>query len=196
MIHRARVPLCIPKTWSALIGRTNRLRFEGVPATNDAARRRLRYRPGTAAASGRMLAHRTRFVVFVEPRVYSLFPTTIRTKREACRWILGRFRRRWPLLKFGVVPFGYASKYHSDGGRTRECALTCRPLRTVVRSKTRPHPLSRTCSARYALCSIVARAALGSRYRALCSPPRCPSEVCLSRRLCPSRVISCKPTLA
>jgi hypothetical protein len=127
MIHRARVPLCIPKTWSALIGRTNRLRFEGVPATNDAARRRLRYRPGTAAASGRMLAHRTRFVVFVEPRVYSLFPTTIRTKREACRWILGRFRRRWPLLKFGVVPFGYASKYHSDGGRTRECALTVDP---------------------------------------------------------------------
>ena len=33
---------------------------------------------------------------------------------------------------------------------------------TVVRSKPRPHPLSRTCSARYALCSIVASAALGS----------------------------------
>jgi hypothetical protein len=28
MIHRAKVPLCIPKTWSALIWRKNRLRFE------------------------------------------------------------------------------------------------------------------------------------------------------------------------
>src|ERR1700719_801848 len=131
MIHRARVPLCIPKTWSALIGRKNRLRFERVPATNDATRRRLRYRPGTAAASGRMPAHRTRFVVFVEPRVYSLFPTTIRTKREACRWILGRFRRRWPAFEIWSGPLGYANKYHSDGGRTREFALTCRPLRLI-----------------------------------------------------------------
>jgi hypothetical protein len=92
----------------------------------------------------------------------------------SARSALARFDVGGSLLKFGVVPFGYASKYHSDGGRTRECALTCQPLRSIflIKADASAAPSVMNVRKRPSPCSIVIAETVSARAGAPLSPLR------------------------